>query len=668
MAWFAVRCPVWALLLPLAAPAWGQAPPRPMLELLPRSEFGGLLFRDTAELQRRGDELIAAVGVPMSYRPSEMVQFGLKWLGVQQSCDLRQPLGLFVAGHERESFDFEGFVVAVPFLSRVQMMADVRLTAAPGEIGDLQPGQQLGSDFWMRGATDGRYLFLGGGRNREVTTAAVREALSAPRLTEVVSANAARQINAADLLLHIGAREIMTHDRTANSSSLWKIDPQSLDADERPVAEAFAAAAQEVEHLFCTLRLDDGLSAHHRLQFGAGEDSVARKLLRELHGRGDAAAPDTSPSLQGLPAGPVLAAGTARLPAARQQLLLRTLVRLLSSETNTTGSGWLVEWQGGAFTDLRQAVLLGALVEVLPLTSETRFALYPNPDHTASLLVVLETGDPERLVAKLRELSNLMVEGSLENPARPVGERATEADLRKLIRELAADDFAIRSRATTRLLLLGEQARAALTQAAAADDAEVAARAKALLAKFEASATANDQRLLTDNPLVGAHPHLTYHVGAEQVHGRAVDVIQIELPPDEAPRVKQLVQMFGPEWNRVRLSSLDRQVVLSLGTPGGRWYEALDNLAEGRPGLELDSRLVQLEEDPERLIEVHFPLSRLVRENEYRYWNSGPPRDVSPSRALTAVGLSAGDDTVALDLHLPVDELRAVVVKRGWSW
>lgn len=657
---------LWGFVLS-ALPAWAQAPPRPMLDLLPASEFGGFLIRDVADLERRGDELIDAVGVPMHYRPSECVSIAVKWLGVEQSYDRRQPIGVLLAGHDRESSDFEGIVMAVPFRDRTAMLKDVRLEAEPGVIGEVQPGKQLGSDFWMCGATDERYLFLGGGRDREISRASVQSQLSDPRLSTAASAGAQSRLNDVDLLLHVGAGEILRRDRGASEREFWRVDPAGLDPDEQVVAAEFSQAARELEHVYFSLRLDDGLEAHHRLQFRTGEGTTAGKLLREL--RAEASTHTVSPSLRGLPAGPVLAAGTMRLPQARQQLLARTILRLLSQQASGSGAGWVAAWEGGAFTDVRQAVLLGALVEVLPLTTELRFAAYPNSDQTTAIIVVLEAEQPDRVVAALHELSDLLVAGAAEEAT--VGaaiEPLTDAGLRKLVRELAAEDFAVRSRATTRLLLLGERARPTLEQAAAADDAEVAARARSLLGKLTASVAQREHRLLEDNPLVGAHPQLAYHVAAESAAGRRVDMIQLTLPTAEAAREKQLVDLFGPEWNRVRITTTARSVVLAFGTPGPRWEEVLANLDRGGAGLAHDPRLVRLPDDPERLLELHFPLSRLVKENEYRSWNNGPPRDTSPSRGLSAVGYSASETELVLDLHLPVDELRGVVVKRGWSW
>ena len=148
----------------------------------------------------------------------------------------------------------------------------------------------------------------------------------------------------------------------------------------------------------------------------------------------------------------------------------------------------------------------------------------------------------------------------------------------------------------------------------------------------------------------------------------AIDLIRLTLPEAEAARGSQLAEMFGAEWDHVRLARLPRQVVLTFGSPGPRLAETLDNLTHFRAGLAHDPTLARLPDDPDRLIELHLPLSRFVPQAEYRYFTAGEPKDQSPSRALTACGVSASETELSLDLHFPVDEVRGMVVKRGWSW
>ncbi len=72
--------------------------------------------------------------------------------------------------------------------------------------------------------------------------------------------------------------------------------------------------------------------------------------------------------------------------------------------------------------------------------------------------------------------------------------------------------------------------------------------------------------------------------------------------------------------------------------------------------------------DAPRLNELHIPLSRFVLTADIRAWVPTDSMDQGPSCALTACGLSAAESELCFDMHFPVDEVRGMVVKCGWSW
>jgi hypothetical protein len=108
--------------------------------------------------------------------------------------------------------------------------------------------------------------------------------------------------------------------------------------------------------------------------------------------------------------------------------------------------------------------------------------------------------------------------------------------------------------------------------------------------------------------------------------------------------------------------------VISFGTPGLRWSATLQNLKADRKGLAHDPHLANLPADPYRLIAIHVPLSRLVAETPSGHWTAAETAGERPSSALTAVGISASAETLGVDLHVPPDELRVILRKRGLIW
>ena len=656
-----------AVTLAAVAPLPADDPtPVATTELAPATELGALLFRDLAELEQRGDELIEAVGVPMSMRLSTLVQMGINWLGIQKDhVDPHRPVGIIATNHARPD-KFDGLVLAVPFTDAEKIAADVDLKADPGRVGavDIKNGNW---DYWGYGGLDEQHLYLGG-RNTPDGKAAVQSLLDDRPLAEDLPPLARERLDRSDILLHWGVathRQMDPDDLKPN----WDIDKKQLDEDELAIALQIAGALSQIKHLFFTITLEEGIAAHHRMLFDAGAKTPAARLLGQLRGASSVDGDQShQPSLTGLPTGPVFAAGSTRLPEPQQQLLLRTIAKLFTHENGGGWGGPLWNWKVGAFTDLRQVVLLGALADVLPLTTESRFAIYPNGDGTFGVVVILEVDQPQPVVDRIRELSDFVAAGAVAGAGEQSTATVSDADIRRLIRQLGAESFSARNQAATRLLLLGARAHEHLTQAAASGDPEIAARAERLLSKFTISSRQREQRLLTDNPLVSAHPRLTYHVAAGELDGTAIDRIDLELPANEREQAEKLEEMFGTDWNHVQIAQTQRHVVLTFGTVRERLSQTLNNLTRGLAGLEDDPTLVQLTDDSHRLVKVHFPLSRFVEESRHRSWTRGEPRDKSPSKGLTAFGLSATDSEVCFDLHLPVEEVRGIVVKRGWSF
>ncbi len=185
---------------------------------------------------------------------------------------------------------------------------------------------------------------------------------------------------------------------------------------------------------------------------------------------------------------------------------------------------------------------------------------------------------------------------------------------------------------------------------------------------MQADATQGEQQILSEESLTAINPTFTYYAGGEELNGQEIDVIRLTLTDEEVAQQRQLESLLGSDWDRVRIVSADRSVVVTFGSVGPRLARTLELLGNSEPGLAAEPSLGRLPDDADRLIEVYLPLSRMVAENDNRRWNNGEPRDTTPSNSLTAFGFSATPRELAFDVALPTDEVRMLVVKRGWSW
>ena len=303
---------------------------------------------------------------------------------------------------------------------------------------------------------------------------------------------------------------------------------------------------------------------------------------------------------------------------------------LLALQARRNGSDFLPEFlRSWSPTDLRKAVLMGLFMEVVERSHSVRFAVYPNADGTLGVVAILNVKDADESIAALRELSDYLVNGLGEaQPDQPV---VSEAQLRSLVRQLSADEFQIRNRANTRLLLLGRQAIPELEKFRDSANKELAARVKMLLEAIDISQQVSSQTLLKGDLMSSIHPKLTYHVGAEKISNRSVDVIQMALPETEAIYQRQLEAMFGSQWNKFRVVRMEQQIIITLGSAGSLLDETLQNLEQNAPGLEQNPCLVQFPDDPHRLLAVHLPIGRLLEHKLPR--NGYPCLDADRPRA-----------------------------------
>jgi hypothetical protein len=93
----------------------------------------------------------------------------------------------------------------------------------------------------------------------------------------------------------------------------------------------------------------------------------------------------------------------------------------------------------------------------------------------------------------LKQKANKLIDEYLSGQTPPAPGEELKAKIAKLVKELGADDWAVRENASKEIVAVGKPALAALKEAANSKDAEVAQRAKDALAQIEGSGTIVDQ-------------------------------------------------------------------------------------------------------------------------------------------------------------------------------
>ena len=234
-----------------------------------------------------------------------------------------------------------------------------------------------------------------------------------------------------------------------------------------------------------------------------------------------------------------------------------------------------------------RANVLAVFAEVWKRSQGHRVAVYRNADPVKhglfSAVAVLDTADAGKFLADMKQLARLAGGEGLDLSDK--GPRDDVAAVEKLIRDLGDDDFEVRESASRRLALIGKPALPLIEKATKAGDAEVRRRAEDLKEQIVAAATARRRELLSKEAPWRIRPTFHFEPKPEERAGHTVETARVRLLEKDAPAAAALREVFGPDWDRVRLAARGKQVVVLVGSDERLLDAALANLKDGKPGL-----------------------------------------------------------------------------------
>jgi hypothetical protein len=151
-------------------------------------------------------------------------------------------------------------------------------------------------------------------------------------------------------------------------------------------------------------------------------------------------------------------------------------------------------------------------------------------------------------------------------------------------------------------------------------------------------------------------PRFTFKPKAETLDGAAVDVVTMEVPGLKAKVAREYRQLLGPDWNKVRMVVVGKQVVWLIGSDVATLRQTLRNLKSGDKGLAGHKAVVAALNRlaPERKVELHVNLNNYL----------GFPKEVARVEALSSIALTVEADRVQLEIRVPNSEVRALVQAR----
>jgi hypothetical protein len=614
-------------------------PPLP-LDLIPKDACIGIAIRNLADLRTKSDRLFGKDelrGVP---RPSQLLDAAFGMLELNWKVDEKKPaalvclsgtLGGFAADVDLDREFTIGAVLAPRSLEEVAKSYKIDLAELKkGQVHKV-PGKEIARVFGttQAGIQEGQIYLTG----KEKATAAWMKARS---LRAEQPAARQRRLDAADGVVYFGPPLL----RLANKG----IDPESvspnLSPEEAAIERRLNRAFLEARHVLAGYRVDDGFGLDLSVEFDP-KGTHAKAVLKAVSGAG------RTSNLTGLPDSDRLLGAAAAIGLDRPDL---HLARVLA---------------GGLWSGLRGASAVNAILDsdavlvrrifgdLYSRLQLGRVAVYQSSDTLRqgqmSVVAILDPIDAGRFLTDIAQYARL---GDVEkfDPK----EQASKAEIEKLIAELGSDDFQTRESASTKLGLIGDAALPYLEKAEKSDDPEVRRRAEDLRTALRGSADLRKKELAEGLVKKAFRPTFTLQLRAEKRADASVHLLGMRFDAKEAPYAAALKDLFGPEWNRLRVAVVNKQVVVLLGSELDLLEEAIRNVRDGKLGLEQSASLAEFRKHaaPERRIEVHLALHRLrmlfTPANEL-------PKDFKATGAISSVAVRTGLNDLGLDLWAPAE-------------
>jgi hypothetical protein len=461
-----------------------------------------------------------------------------------------------------------------------------------------------------------------------------------------------RTFGDADMLLQLGPEGLGSEWDTI--LAMVKNRMESNDESDRPIIAQLMDSLKSVRLALAAVRLDGGLGINLLGVFPREVNEPARKFLTSLQ-----AGPGAS-TLAGLPSAPVVAAQAAQGDGSQNAAIVRLFVQFVLKKAAQTK---------GLFAATDRANHLGVFTEVWKRLQGSRVAVYPNTDEHKhglfTLVAILDAEDPEKFLKEMRQLARFAASDGLDLSGK-TARKEDVAEVEQLIRDLGDDQYAVRESASTKLGLIGEPVLPLLEKALMTKDLEVRRRASDLQERILAVAADRRKELLSKDLTQHLRPTLGFVPQPELRDGLRLEVVRVQLAGQDATATSQLRQLFGPDWDRIRLVVHDKQIVAFWGSDLNLLQATLTNLKEGRPGLAEAKCLAPFGRysDAGRKMELHFSL-----QTGLALWKAEDLKQKPAGRepSLSSFALTADPERLQVDVWLPSAELRVMIKEQGFG-
>jgi hypothetical protein len=638
-------------LIVLTLLAWfaGAGLGQEVLDVIPSEAGAAVAVRNLKELRVKGDKFAADLELGDGrLRPSQLFDMLWQALGIAGLGETT-PNALIVLRPDKDDKDLLRSLEKNIYASVAIGDKDMMARSFGIEAADLVPKKVLATkrsndDIPLRAVRlDGKNLLVG------MDKVPLERTLTMKPLATTLPAPQRKLFNEADLFVFLDPRSL-GGDFNEIRREAEKVLPPADDPHEQKLLQLFLDSVPHIRHGLAGFRVGDGLG----LNFSAAFEPDAqppREILKLLR---DGARPAT---LNGLPEGRLIVAHAGGSHGRNSGVIAKVIFSVMLN---------LLPEARQMIATADRPVFTGVVAEIWHQLRSSRFGVYLSGDESKlglfSMVAILDTEDAAKLVYGLRTLAKMGDGSALKAGKQQPGD---DLNIPQLVRDLSSDSYPVRHSATLKLRLIGEPALSHLDKAATTGDLETSRRAMQLYKQISQVAAERRKELLAKELPRTLRPTFAFVAKAETRGQLPIDVIQVRLDERDRPLAKQLEQLLGPEWDRVRLAVHGNQVVVLLGSDTALLEQALANVTAGKPGLAKAAALADFAKSAgsDHLMQVHVSLESLM-------WLTAPGKiaDFRPAGRLTSFGLRVGDDRIDVDAWAPTSELKMVAKRGVFPW
>ncbi len=303
----------------------------------------------------------------------------------------------------------------------------------------------------------------------------------------------------------------------------------------------------------------------------------------------------------------------------------------------------------------------GLLSEALDRIKGGHLVLYESSNRKRygdfSLLGVLTTDDPDAFLTDLTGLTPFVNAASMSDAEAAIA--FPQAKIEGLVAELGESHYQRRELAKFKLKLLGARARPALEKATRTRDLELRLAAKEVLESFDLDITASRAELLKGSLLKKLKPSFTYAPQQETLAMSDIGILTMQFQSDVQQTRNKMETLFGPEWQKVKIATVGKEVLLLVGSETSILERAIakQKLPESALNTHKACQTFRARANSDTIFEIHAAISRLGYLLDLGISEDKSAVDKAVDR-VSSFGLTIKDKRVRVDTYTPPQDIK----------